>query len=232
MRCWLLLLFSLLGGCAGHLADYVGPRQGIVTPQLFRYGYNLVETRCVSEALAASLTPLQLRLFARAAGAVRQGYYQPERLTVRDLVYVAGAYGDAGVRQALIVANAACGVRAEEPAAIPDEPPAAAEPAQRPRIWLNLGAADSGQSIAIDASTIVEEGDRRYAWFRLTEPDAKASRDTFLLDIDCRKRTINPKERQRLNEDGSVADRVEYPDNPLAVEDGTVMRIAWLSLCT
>jgi hypothetical protein len=29
-----------------------------------------------------------------------------------------------------------------------------------------------------------------------------------------------------------VIERVEYPDNPLPLEKGTVMQIAWLSLCT
>ncbi len=229
MRCWMLVLLSLLGGCAGHIADYVGPRQGIVTPQLFRYGYNLVETRCVGDFLVGRLTPLQLRLFARAAGSVLQGYYEPERLGVRDLVYVSGAFGDDGVRQALLAANTACGVVPEKPVAAPA--PAAA-PVERPRIWLNLGAAESGQSIAIDASTILEEGDRRSAWFRLTDPGAKPGTDTFLLAIDCPNHTINARERRRLGDDGSVADRREYPDNPLRVEKGTVMQIAWLSLCT
>ena len=98
--------------------------------------------------------------------------------------------------------------------------------------WLNLGAAGSGQSIAVNAATIDQQGDRRTAWFRLTDPGAAPSPDTFLLDVDCAHRTINAKARERHDAAGAVAQHVDYPDNPLAVEGGTVMEIAWLSLCT
>lgn len=227
MRFWLVSMVALLGGCAGHVADYIGPREGIVSPQLIRYGYDLTETRCVSQSLVPRLEPLQLRLFARAAGAVTRGYYDPDRLTVRDLVHVSGAMGDDGVREALAAANRQCGVPLVRPvvvAVIPQAP--------RPPSWLNLGAAESGQSIAIDASSIRQEGDTRSAWFRLTDPGEKTSPDNFLLLIDCQARTINARERKRFAENGNETERVEYPDNPLPVESGTVMQIAWLSLCT
>ena len=103
----------------------------------------------------------------------------------------------------------------------------------RPSTWLNLGAAGSGQSIAVDASTIEQEGPQRSAWFRMTDPGAGApSPDTFLLRIDCSHRTINARARQRHGPAGAVAEHVDYPDNPLPVEGGTVMEIAFLSLCT
>lgn len=227
MRLWVVLLVALLGGCQGHVADYVGPREGIISPQLIRYGYDLAETRCVSQSLTASLNPLQLRLFARAAGSVTRGYFDPDRLDVRDLVHVSGVMGDDGVKTALAAANKRCNVPLTRPVVVAIVPQA-----PRPPSWLNLGAAESEQSIAIDASSIRQEGETRTAWFRLTDPGQKVSPDIFLLTVDCQAQTINAKERKRLGTDGSATDRIEYPDNPLKVEKGTVMQIAWLSLCT
>jgi hypothetical protein len=237
-----LLSFLLLAGCAGQLRDYVGPRSNITSPQFIRYGLNVLQARCMGERMAGSLTPLQLRKFARAAAAVRQGREDPARLTRRDLVWIANAIGDGAVPRALARADALCGVtaaetyarelqQAEAQAAHPAEAPAAAN-APRAPTWLNLGAAGSAQSIAIDASTIIEDGRTRTAWFRMTNPGAAPSLDTYLLVIDCAHRTINARARERRAADGSVAERVDYPDNPLAVEGGTVMEIAFLSMCT
>ena len=250
-----LLPLGLVAGCAGHLADYVGPRSGIVSPQLIRYGLDLGQTRCVGERLGATLTPRQLRLFVRSAGAVRQGYYDPARLTIRDLAWVARAVDDGDVRGELDRAVALCGVTtaaAPAPAAGPSPaagvtilgpgelpPPSGARgetasaAAPRPSAWLNLGAAESGQSIAVDAASIEQEGATRSAWFRLTDPGAAGpSADRFLLHIDCTRRTINARIRERRDAAGAIDQRVDYPDNPLPVEGGTVMQIAWLSMCT
>ena len=113
MRLAILGLISVtLAGCAGHVADYIGPRSGIVSPQLIRFGIDLGQARCVGERLGGTLSPRQLRLFARAAGSVRQGYYDPARLGLPDLVWVAGTMGDAGVRRELDSAVGACGVAA------------------------------------------------------------------------------------------------------------------------
>jgi len=245
-----LLPFAMLAGCVGHVADYVGPRAGIVSPQLIRYGLDLAQSRCVGERLGGTLGPRQLRLFARAAGAVRQGFYDPGRLTLRDLGWVATSMGDPAVRPALDRAAQACNIAG--PAAVagagpaldgvtarilgpgqlppPGGAPAAAGP--RPATWLNLGAAGSGQSIAIDAATIEQEGSQRTAWFRMTDPGAAPSGDAYLLRIDCARRTINPKARERRDAAGAALARIDYPDNPLPVEGGTVMEIAWLSMCT
>lgn len=237
-----LLSFLLLAGCAGQLRDFVGPVSGITSPQLLRFGLNVDQARCVGERMGERLRPRQLRMFARAAGAVRQGFYDPARLTFRDLMWVANAMGDGQVPPALRHADTACGVtqaenyaretaQAEPPARAPAAAPAPGAPTPR---WLNLGAAGSGQSIAIDAATIEQAGEARSAWFRLTDPGAAAgaSPDTYLLHIDCARRTINAKARERRDPGGTVAQRVDYPDNPLPVEGGTVMEIAWLSLCT
>lgn len=233
MRLLPLFLMLALAGCAGQLRDFVGPRSSIVSPQLIRYGLDLTQARCVGEQLGGTLSPLQLRLFARAAGTVRQGYYEPERLTMRDLIWVATAMNDRNVPPALARANAACGV-----AIVTHDAPAPAvavlaPPVPRPPVWLNLGAAGSGQSIAINAATIEEQGSQRSAWFRMTDPGASGpSADTYFLHIDCARRTINARTRQRRDAAGAVTDNVDYPDNPLPVEGGTVMEIAFLSLCT
>ncbi|HEV2817147.1 MAG TPA: hypothetical protein VGW40_08005 [Allosphingosinicella sp.] len=244
VRRFTLLALSLLAGCAGQVRDYVGPRSEITAPHFARYGLNPNQARCMGERLAGSLTPRQLRMFARAAGALRQGERHPAALTFRDMVWVANTMGDAAVPAALARADAACGVsaadayarelrEAEERAARQAEAAAAAARAPRPSSWLNLGAAGSGQSIAVDAATIVREEGRRTAWFRLTDPGATAPNpDVYLLVIDCAARTINAKARERRAADGSIADRVDYPDNPLPVEGGTVMEIAFLSMCT
>ena len=66
----------------------------------------------------------------------------------------------------------------------------------------------------------------------MTDPGAPPSLDAYLLVIDCAHRTINAKARERRTAEGGVAERVDYPDNPLPVEGGTVMEIAFLSMCT
>jgi hypothetical protein len=231
---------ALLAGCAGQVRDYVGPRGDIVAPRLERFQVNRMQAACLGEQLARRLTPRQMRLFARALGAVRQGYADPARFTYPDVMWVANAMGDAAVPSALRGADAACGVSqafdyaretAEAQAARRREAEQAAAP--RPANWLNLGAAPSGQAIAIDASTLVREGDRRTAWFRLTDPGtAGPSDNAYLLRVDCAARTIDAKARERRSAAGEVSEHVDYPDNPLPVEGGTVMEIAFLSLCT
>jgi hypothetical protein len=233
----------LLAGCAGQVRDFIGPVSGITSTQFIRYGLNVNQARCMGERLGQGLTPRQLRMFARAAGALRQGPGHPAPLAFRDLTWVANTMGDAAVPRALDRADAACGVtaarvyaeqlqRTEELARRQAEAQAAAAAAPRASTWLNLGAAGSGQAIAVDAATLVQEGDRRTAWFRMTDPGAAASPDAYLLVIECGRRTINAKARERRAADGSVAERVDYPDNPLPVEAGTVMEIAFLSMCT
>ena len=232
----------LLAGCVGQLRDFVGPVSNTTSPQLLRFGLDLPQARCVGNKLGDDLRPRQLRMFARAMGGVHQGWFEPGRLTLRDLSYLAAHSSDAAFGPALEHAIAVCNVAppAAEPVATilgPGQlpPPSGAPPvAEAPRAptWLNLGAASSGQSIAINAATIDQAGNRRSAWFRLTDPGQPASHDTFLLEIDCAHRTINAKARERRDAAGALAQHVDYPDNPLTVEGGTVMEIAWLSLCT
>jgi hypothetical protein len=240
-----LLPAVLLAACVGQLRDFVGPPSNTTSPQLLRFGLDLAQARCVGTKLGDRLRPRQLRMFARAMSAVHDGWFEPGRLTLRDLSYLATHDPDAGFGPALDYATGQCGVAA--PAAPsegapgvtilgpgqlppPDYAPAAAAP--RAATWLNLGAAGSGQSIAINAATIDQQGNQRTAWFRLTDPGATPSPDTFLLAVDCGHRTINARARERHDPAGTVSQHVDYPDNPLPVEGGTVMEIAWLSLCT
>jgi hypothetical protein len=240
-----LLPALLLAACVGELRDFVGPVSNTTSPQLLRFGLELAQARCVGTKLGDRLRPRQLRMFARAMSAVHDGWFEPGRLTLRDLSYLAAHHPDAAFGPALDHALGQCDVAV--PAALPAgaagvtilgpgqlPPPDGAPAPTGPRAptWLNLGAAGSGQSIAVNAATIDQQGSRRTAWFRLTDPGATPSPDTFLLDVDCAHRTINAKARERHDPTGAVTQHVDYPDNPLAVEGGTVMEIAWLSLCT
>jgi hypothetical protein len=225
---------ALLAGCAGHVADYVGPRGGIVAPQLERFGLNLRQTQCVAEALTVTLTPRQLRYLNRQLRDVRRGFYDPDRLTVRDLIRSASAMTDNGIGLAVVRATSSCdaspdaiaaGEVARFMAAMPPPPP-------RQSAWLSLGTAPSGQAIAVDGSTLQQEGTRRTAWFRLIDPaPAPANPNIYRLRIDCTARTINSLARRRIEADGRESEFREYPDNPLPIEGGTVMEIAFLSLC-
>lgn len=230
----LVALAASLAGCAGHVADYVGPREGIVAPQLARYGLNLRQTQCVANQLTQSLNPRQLRNLTRATNAVTRGNYDPDRLTVRDLIRVASGMSDSAIGLAVVRATASCDASPDQIAAREIERLMAAMPPAQPRrpAWLSLGAAPSGQSIAVDGSTLEQEGMTRTAWFRLIDPPpTPANQNTYRLRIDCQARTINSLARRRQEEDGRVSEFREYPDNPLPIEGGTVMEIAFLSLC-
>jgi len=235
MRLWFLLLLPFAAGCAGNVADYVGPRAGIVTPQLIRFGFDLAEARCVGEAVGDTVRPVDLRRLVRAAAAVRQGSAPSDRLTPNDLLAVARTVPRAGVGEAFEQATRTCGMAPWRMTGLAEPPPVAVAvaPPPAPRtVWLNLGSAGPGQSIAIDAATIEQSDTTRIAWFRLTDPGTPPSDSSFLLAIDCRARTINAKARQRRDSAGTVLERIDYPDNPLRVENGTVMEIAWLAMCS
>lgn len=231
-----LFLSALVAACAGNVADYVGPRSTIVAPQLARYGLDPTQTQCVGQRLAAALSPLQLRRFTRLAAAVEQGFFDPERLTIRDLMHVAGSMPNAEVRTQLETATRECGVQVYPAEAGAPSPEAAASATARTPVWLNLGAAPTGQAIAVEASSIEPDGSMRKAWFRLTNPNETQSTGiSYLLQIDCAGRTIEALAHRVQDESGAVVDFREYArdaQGPLPVEGGTVMEIAFLSLCT
>jgi hypothetical protein len=225
---------AAVSGCNGQVADFVGPRQGIIAPALGRYGLNLRQTNCVATQLTQMLNPQQLRFFYRTAGAVTRGYYDPDRLTVRDLIRVASGMSDSAIGVAVVRATSSCDASPDQIAAREIERLMAAMPPTQPRppAWLSLGSAPSGQAIAVDGSTLEQEGTTRTAWFRLIDPPPEpANQNTYRLRIDCQARTINSLARRRQEEDGRVSEFREYPDNPLPIEGGTVMEIAFLSLC-
>ena len=235
---WLHLALLLplgLAGCAGNVADYVGPRSSIIAPQLARYGYDARASQCVGERLGARLTPLQLRRFHRLAASVRRGYFDPARLTRRDLMHVASTMRDPQVGLELSSATGACGIT-EPPVVAAAVAPVPSAPVPRAEAWLNLGAAPTGQAIAIDAATLEQEASSRKAWFRLTNPGtAEPLANAYLLRIDCAHRTIEALARRRQDARGLVSDYQEYPpgsEGPLPVEGGTVMEIAYLAMCT
>jgi hypothetical protein len=101
--------------------------------------------------------------------------------------------------------------------------------------WINLGAAPTGQSIAVDASTMDGKGTLRTAWFRLSNPGKGRSPAAYYLRIDCTAKTINSLGLRRYGANEEVVDNVDYGPNgegAAAIEGGTVMEIAYLALCT
>ena len=232
-----LLSLGLTAGCAGNVADYIGPRAPIITPQLTRFGFDETQTQCVGLRLGSALRPLQLRKFARQASAVNQSFFGAgSTLAPRDLAYVASHNSDTEVASAFASALEACSVQtAPEASETASETPTA-ETAPRGPTWLNLGSATSGQAIAVDATSLQQEGNLRTAWFRLTNPGAPAATGiTYLLRIDCAARTISPQADRRQDAEGNVTELREYEPaerGPLPIEGGTVMEIAFLSLCT
>src|SRR3546814_17486298 len=99
---------------------------------------------------------------------------------------------DAVVERELVRATVACDAIPKVVVAVPAPVP---EPEPRPAVWLNLGSALSGQSIAIDASTLEEDEGLRQAWFRMTDPGGEGpSEDIFLLKVNCAGTPINAKE--------------------------------------
>jgi hypothetical protein len=102
--------------------------------------------------------------------------------------------------------------------------------------WLNLGAAESGQSISIDAMSISQEGASRVAWFRMTDPEnGTATNNHYRLRVNCDAKTIQPLALRQMDGAGAQTSLREYtPEEAKAgpAESGTVLEIAYLSLCT
>lgn len=394
-----LLLLSLsltLSGCAGYVADRFRSRIGVISPQLLRFGLDVPQARCVGENLSQGLSRQRVRQFQQLASAVQRGYFEPTRLTPRDLREVARGLREPQAVPVLNAAYADCGVaddpqlaptriaevmdvasiplsppeetpdealgrrnrqreraadrtpvqpvetaevipipapppgRAEEPGrrepvqtedqgewtpldAVPNEPgarprpvpaprPSQTRPAPAPRpsetriaearpipgdrpiplpgpgvalppgammapaagsaatssagaigfnippaarststggiaaTWLNLGAATTGQQIAVDAASIQQDGGTRSAWFRMTDPESgQLTGNNFKLLINCEARQIRAIARRRVDRSGQITDYREYSpesDPARAVDGGTVEEIAFLSLCT
>jgi hypothetical protein len=235
-----LLPLLLLAGCAGYAADYWKPKNSLIAPQLPRYGVSAEDSRCVGERLTKQLSVWQLRQLADIARrlAPRDG----GALAPRDLAYVAGLVQDPKVGPEVAATLAACNVGqapAAAPAAGPSPPlgtglePGAAPP--QPLRWIDLGAAETGQRIAVDISTVAGTPEKREGWFQLSNPGETApSSDAYRLRVDCAGKTITPTAARKYDSGGKVIQQEDYTaawQAPLPIEAGTVMEIAWKRLC-
>jgi hypothetical protein len=260
-----LLLPVALGACrTGYASDWFRDRPSIINPQLIRYGFDVEQSRCISQQLGTRLSRIDLRSFQERAAAVR-----PAATVVLSPVNLRAVAGTS-VAPKLDEAILACNATAVTVAAGPAVPAGAGEPAGTTgaepatttsggvpvdttpitpgtsgttgttaglrTTWLNLGAADSGQSIAIDAMSIEQVGTARTAWFRMTDPETNASTNNlYRLRIDCEARTVQPLALRQVDATGAQVSLREYTPaeaTPGPAESGTVREIAFLSLCT
>ncbi len=241
-----LLSLCLLAGCAGYAADYWKPKNSLIAPQLPRYGITAEQSRCVGERLTKNLSVWQLRQLADIAR--RLVPKAGNSLGPRDLVYVAGLVQDPKVGPEVRATLDACGAAtaAARPAAATRGSGSSGQPgpnrglepgatAPQPLRWIDLGAAETGQRIAIDITSVVMTPDRREGWFRLSNPGETApSLDSYRLRVDCAGRTITPTAARKYDSEGKIAQHEDYTaawQQPLAIEAGTVMEIAWKRLC-
>jgi hypothetical protein len=241
-----LLSASLLGGCAGYAADYWKPKGELIAPQLSRYGLTGEQGQCVETQLTKSLSVWQLRQLADLAGRLQAGGSNPTVLSAQDLIRVAGLAEDPKVAPETRKVLESCQVRpgavqvpgvTEVPAtATPDtsQPqPSPAIAASAP-LWVNLGAARTGQGIAVDAASVTRGPSWRQAWFRLLNTDQGNVGDIgYLLRIDCATRTISAHAGRKYAPDGTLAEQREYPtpEGPMPIEPGTVIEVAYHALC-
>lgn len=225
-----------LSGCAGYAIDYTKPKTSIVGSELGRYGFDARQSQCMSDRLGAGLSVWQLRQLQIMAASITD----QKRLTPGEFLWAAKNVKDSRVGPEVARAAEGCGIGAV--AAAPSSSPAAAPapavpaPAQPTAArWVNLGAAQSGQSIAVDASSLAEEGNFRSGWFRLTNPGETRSNAAYLLRVDCGAKTINSMAVRKPGASGGAIEEKSFGPNgegAAAVESGTVMQIAYLALCT
>ncbi|MGZ8285115.1 MAG: hypothetical protein ACXW27_04715 [Allosphingosinicella sp.] len=239
-----LLSIGLLAGCAGYAADYWKPKNNLIAPQLPRYGIAAEQSRCVGERLTEKLSVWQLRQLADIARRLVPKAGNP--LNPRDLAYVSGLVQDPKVGPEVKATLEACGATANAPTPASAPVPATPEPGALPGLepgatppqalrWVDLGAAETGQRIAIDITSVVMNAEKREGWFRLSNPgEAIPSLDAYRLRVDCPGRTITPTAARKYDPDGKVAQHEDYTaawQQPLPIEAGTVMEIAWKRLC-
>jgi hypothetical protein len=239
----LLALATALSGCAGYALDYTKPKASLIAPELARYGLDQRQAECVGGKLTESLSVWQLRQLQLAASALKQGYVAPPRVTPADLIWVATTVESPKVGVEMKRAAGECGLSTTTPAAAPPRVAAPSLPTVSPAApaantaaaWVNLGAASTGQAIAIDASSLSGSGGTRSGWFRLTNPGEVRGNVSYLLRVDCAARTINSMAIRRFDASGAVTENRDFGANgegAAAIERGTVMEIAYLALCT
>ena len=258
------LILSPLAGCRGYLADHVRPEASIVGPELTRYGLSSSEAQCLGGRLVETLSPWQLRQLANVTKLIKDpARLTPQELVwvsthVRDQQVPlqvrqgaeacgvrTGAASNASLAAAAPAAEAAAPAEAPTeakpaPAPAPAEaPPAApasaASPAPPAARWLNLGSGADKKAISIDASTLQGEMPVRSAWFRIVAPGAAATANSYLLQINCTAKTVNPLASRKHDAKGAVAEEVQHGPNGAGanpIQGGSVIEIAYLSLCT
>jgi len=240
-----LLLISVptiaaLSGCAGYAIDYTKPKTSIIASEINRYGFDARQSQCMGDRLSVSLSVWQLRQLQIAAASVTTGYSDPKRLSPSDLLWVAKHVKDGRVGPLVAQAAESCGISTSPVTAAPPPPTTArvAEAAPAKPVtatWVNLGAAQTGQSIAVDASSLDEEGSYRSGWFRLTNPGEARGNASYLLRVDCAAKTINSMAVRKLGPNGLISEERSFGpagEGAASVEEGTVMQIAYLALCT
>ncbi|MFN3725511.1 MAG: surface-adhesin E family protein [Allosphingosinicella sp.] len=237
---------SLAGCRTGYLADRFIDEEQIIAPQLVRYGFTAEQATCLGTQLAQRLGHADMRALELRARAFRRG--ETSGLAPRDLMIVADGAREQPIPGELRNALAGCSidfnpvaVAAAQPGgpaatatvAVPTTPAGSAEMTPT---WLNLGAAPSGQSIAIDATSVQRERNARIAWFRMTDPETgQQTLNSYRLRFDCSSRMYSPLAWRRYDEAGAIVDSRDYTAEvapPTEVEGGTVTEIAFLSLCT
>ena len=258
------LIFSPLAGCRGYLADHVRPEARIMGPELTRYGLNSREAQCLGGRLVETLSVWQLRQLANVTKLIKDtARLTPQELVwvsshVKDqqvplqVRQAAEACGlGAGAAPSTSVAAAAPVAEAPAPAEAPTTPnasstpapaqafPAAPAPSASPAPagarWLNLGSGADKKAISIDASTLQGEMPVRSAWFRIVAPGAAATANSYLLQINCTAKTVNPLASRKHDAKGAVTEEVQHGPNGAGanpIQGGSVIEIAYLSLCT
>ena len=237
-----------LAGCrTGYLADRLIDEEEIVAPQLMRYGFTEAQATCLSGQLAQRLGHADMRALEMRARVFRRG--ATDGIAPRDLLMIADGAREQAIPGALRSALAGCSIDLNPVAIAAADPgaPAATATVAVPTTttppasdtaptWLNLGAAPSGQAIAIDATSVQRDGAARIAWFRMTDPETgQQTLNSYRLRIDCPSRMYAPLAWRRYDEAGAVVDSRDYTSEvapPQEVEGGTVTEIAFLSLCT
>ena len=246
-----LMAVVLLGGCAGYAADYWKPKNKLIAAQLVRYQMTGEQGQCVEKRLTDSLSVWQLRQLGDLAKRLVPGGRNPDALGPQEFLYIAGLVEDPEVGpetraalEACAVAGAATIAPAAEPAApapassppaSPPSPPAADLPQPGPGpLWVNLGAARTGQGIAVDAASVTRGPTWRQAWFRLLNSDRAGAGDIgYLLRIDCPARTITAHAGRKYAPGGALLEEKAYaaPEGPMGIEPGTVIEVAYHALC-
>jgi hypothetical protein len=241
-RALVLLTCALLGGCAGYAADYWKPKNSLIAPQLIRYGMTGAQGQCVEKQLIENLSVWQLRQLSDLAARLQPGGSNPAALSSREFLYVAGLAENAKVAPETRKAVEACNAQAApvrvaatpQPGSASGSAPSSPAASAGAPLWVNLGAARTGQGIAVDAASVTRGPSWREAWFRLLNTDQGNVGDIgYQLRIDCASRNITAHAGRKYAANGTLTEQKQYakPEGPMPVEPGTVIEVAYHALC-